>query len=111
MLYKIIQFDSDETHFHLEYIQENGFMNVTKLCNDYKKDFQEWKNTYYNHLYQSLQEFCHSHNIKSYHTIEYKNDVFMDPSIALHLAYWIDSKLGIHVCAFYFGIIFGSLHI
>ena len=33
------------------------------------------------------------------------NDLFIDPSISLHLAYWIDYQLGITLCAFLFNMI------
>jgi|Laugresbdmm110sn_1035088.scaffolds.fasta_scaffold31795_1 hypothetical protein len=103
MSYKIITLE--DKNLKIEYIEENGFINATKLCRDYKKDFSIWKNEYYDNLYVALQSFCNVYHIESYKSLEYMNDLFIDPSISLHLAYWIDYQLGITLCAFLFNMI------
>ena len=103
MSYRIITLQDD--NLSIEYIQENGFINATKLCRDYKKDFYIWKKEYYDNLYVALQTFCNINNITTYQSLEYMNELFIDPSIGLHLAYWIDYQLGINLCAFLFKMI------
>lgn len=103
MSYRIITLQDDI--LSIEYIEENGFINATKLCRDYKKDFSIWKKEYYDNLYVALQTFCNVNRIESYKSLEYMNDLFVDPSISLHLAYWIDYQLGITLCAFLFNMV------
>ena len=98
-------------NFEVEFMEENGYINVSRLCERYEKKIDDWKNVHYNELYESLQQFCQHNGIQHYQPIEYKGEWFLDPSLALHIGYWIGPSVGIYLCAFYFGILFGSVKI
>jgi len=88
--------------FEFEFIADSLFLNISKLCRDHHKDIEEWKKEHYNILYLTLQDFANHYRLIHYKSLTYEQDLFVDPSIAFHLAYWIDYKVGISYCAMFF---------
>lgn len=91
--------------FKFEFIAESLFLNISKLCRDHHKDLEEWKKEYYDSLFLALEQFAQHHHLVHYKSFIYENDLFVDPSIAFHLAYWIDSTVGISYCSMLFKMI------
>ena len=81
-------------------LQENGFVNVTKICNDYNVNFETWKNEFYEPLhkeYLGLIELC---SLQQRDPIIYYHDsVYLEISLAFHFIYWVSLKLGLGFCA------------
>ena len=92
----------DEDYFEMDYIQENGFVNATRLCDFYQKDLGVWKEAHYEELFNALEAFCMDHRLTGYHTLDYKGNMFIDPALAFHLAYWIGPDVGVRFCALFF---------
>ena len=68
--------------FELIMIRQNGYINATKLCKDYKKNFSVWKN-FYEEMMESEGSMI---NIKDY--------IYIHPGLLPHLLSWISPKFG-----------------
>lgn len=92
--------------FEFEFMADSLFVNISKLCRDHHKDLDEWKKEHYEPLFLALERFAQHHHLKHYQSLIYENDFFIDPSIAFHLAYWIDYTVGISYCSMLFKMIY-----
>lgn len=95
--------------FEFQFMNETFFLNISKLCRDHHKDIEEWKKEHYDSLYSVLEDFAHHYNLVHYKSFIFEKDLYVDPSIAFHLAYWINYSVGITYCAIFFKM-FSLIH-
>lgn len=85
--------------YEYEIIDNILFVNISKMCRDHHKDIEDWKKEHYGSLFLALETFVKHHKITQYKSLTYQEDLFVDPSIAFHLAYWINYNVGISYCS------------
>lgn len=99
MDYRIVVLKDIVYNYEYEFIDNILFVNISKMCRDHNKDIELWKKEHYNPLYMALETFANHHKLNHYQSLIYEEDLFVDPSIAFHVAYWISYTVGISYCS------------
>jgi hypothetical protein len=81
-------------------LQKNGFVNITKICQDYGVRFEDWQEQYYQPLLEPYQRLCDLYTLQEKFPLqEYGGNLYMEISMAFHFIYWVSFNLGIGFCA------------
>lgn len=99
MEYTIIVLQDPVHGYEYEFLSDKLFVNISKMCRDHHKDLEIWKKEHYDPLFLALETFAKYHQLVHYQSLEYEKDLFVDPSIAFHVAYWISYTVGISYCS------------
>lgn len=81
-------------------LQENGFVNITKICDDFHVNFDTWKTQFYIPLQTGYLELIDLCSLRQRDPILiYNGSVYLEISLAFHFIYWVSLKLGLGFCA------------